>query len=273
MDLESGTFPQDQRDRVEERANEIVFENRSVDVIFEAAENAAGLRKPSERSGELRIVSIRNLDRSACGGTHVRSTGEIGPILIGKVDRVRKGTRVEFVCGGRAVRRARADHALLTRLATESSAAADELPRLLADQRAELKEASSTRRELEAKLDLYRARELYDSTAPDTTGIRRVVLREEGASLDELRRVAQAFASMPMAIFVGAVASPPAVVLAASPDAGIDAAGVLKGLLATVGGRGGGSAALAQGIVPGRAQLESVVASIGGSVPGQKSKV
>jgi alanyl-tRNA synthetase len=70
---------------------------------------------------------------------------------------------------------------------------------------------------------------------------------------------------MPKAVFVGAVPSPPAVILAASPDAGIDAARVLKSLLANVGGRGGGSSRMAQGIVPGRAQLEAVVASIGGS--------
>jgi alanyl-tRNA synthetase len=75
--------------------------------------------------------------------------------------------------------------------------------------------------------------------------------------------VAQAFASMPRAIFVGAVARPPAIILAASADTGVDAAGVLKGLLSTVGGRGGGSASLAQGILPGRAQLESVLGSIG----------
>jgi len=67
---------------------------------------------------------------------------------------------------------------------------------------------------------------------------------------------------MPRAIFVGTAAIPPAVVLAASPDAGVDAAGLLKGLLATVGGRGGGSARLAQGIVPGHPQLEAVVASL-----------
>jgi alanyl-tRNA synthetase len=78
---------------------------------------------------------------------------------------------------------------------------------------------------------------------------------------------------MPMAIFIGAVESPPAVLLAASPDAGVDAAGVLKGLLASVGGRGGGSAALAQGVVPGRAQLEAVIASIGGKVGSQESGV
>jgi alanyl-tRNA synthetase len=67
-----------------------------------------------------------------------------------------------------------------------------------------------------------------------------------------------------MAIFVGGVVNPPAVVLAASPDSRVDAAGVLKGLLASVGGRGGGSAALAQGVLPGRAQLEAVIASLSG---------
>ena len=68
--------------RVELRANEVVTENRPVDVEFQEARAAEGLRKPSAREGSLRIVTIRDLDRSACGGTHVRATGEIGPILI-----------------------------------------------------------------------------------------------------------------------------------------------------------------------------------------------
>jgi Ser-tRNA(Ala) deacylase AlaX len=41
----------------------------------------AGLRKPTERSGDIRLIDITGFDRSACGGTHVRMTGEIGPIL------------------------------------------------------------------------------------------------------------------------------------------------------------------------------------------------
>jgi alanyl-tRNA synthetase len=100
-----------------------------------------------------------------------------------------------------------------------------------------------------------------------------VIIREEGGSLERLRGVAQAFASLPLAIFVGAAASPPALVLATSPDSGVDAAGVLKGLLASVGGRGGGSATLAQGTVPGRTELEAVVTSIGGRFESGKSKV
>jgi alanyl-tRNA synthetase len=264
IDLDAPGLTPDQAAKAEDRANEVVVENRPVDVSFEQASDAGSLRKSSDRSGSLRIVTIRNLDRSACGGTHVRATGEIGAILVGKAERVRKGIRVEFVCGGRAIRRARADHRLLSQLAAQFTSKVEELPGLIEAQRAELKEAGSTRRELETQLDLYRARELYAAAAPDATGIRRVVVREDRGSLESLRGVAQAFGSMPLAIFVGVSEHPPSLVLAASADAGVNAGGVLKGLLASVGGRGGGSATLAQGMVPGKTQLETVVASLGG---------
>jgi alanyl-tRNA synthetase len=261
VDLDGPSLAPDQIGRVEELCDEIVGENRPVEVSFEEAERVTDLRRASERTGRLRIVTIRNLDRSACGGTHVRATGEIGPILIGKVERVRKGTRVEFRCGARSIRRARADHALLSRLAGEFSASPEELPGLISTMRGEVKEANAARRDLETQLDTYRARELYLAAVPDATGIRRVVIREERGSLEGLRRVAQAFASMPLAIFVGTTRTPSALVLAASADSGVDAAGVLKGLLASVGGRGGGTAILAQGTVPGTTELEAVVTS------------
>jgi alanyl-tRNA synthetase len=264
LDLENGKLTQEQLDRAEERANEIVVENRPVDVSFEEAGSAGALRKPSDRGGTLRVITIRVVDRSACGGTHVRATGEIGSVLVRKAERFRKGIRVEFLCGGRAVRRARADHELLLQLAGKFTSSPQELPQLVEAQRQELKEANSARREVQAALDLCRARELYHGAAPDASGIRKVVLRETGEPIEALRGLAQAYASMPMAIFVGTAATPPAVVLATSADAGVDAAGLLRSLLATVGGRGGGSTTLAQGIVPGRPQLETLVASLEG---------
>jgi alanyl-tRNA synthetase len=273
LDLETPALSSEQIERAEDRVNELVVQNRPVEVTFKEAESVAGLRKPSERSGTLRIVSILDIDHSACGGTHVKTTGEIGPIIIRKVERVRKGVRLEFLCGARALRRARGDYRLLTQLATEFSATSEDLPRLINAQKEELKEAQSLQREMQAALDLYRARELYGAATPDATGIRRAIVMESSEPLDRLRGLAQAFASLPMAIFVGGVSSPPGVVLAASPDTRVDAAGVLKGLLVSVGGRGGGSTTLAQGVLPGRSQLEAVVASICGKEEGLKSKV
>ena len=260
LDLDTPAITPEQVAAAETRANLVVTENRPVSIGFEDAAAAAGLRKPSDRAGPLRIVTILELDRSACGGTHVRATGEIGPILIRKVERVRKAVRLEFLCGMRAVRRARADQELLARLAAQYSAAQDELPALVEAQRGELKDAVAGRREAEAQLDRYRAAELYAGAAPDAAGLRRIVVREEGG-IDRLRGLAQAVAALPRAVFVGVAASPPGLLVAASEDSGRDAGAMLRGALAPAGGRGGGTPRLAQGTV-GAEALERVVEAV-----------
>ena len=260
LDLDTPAITPEQVAAAETRANLVVTENRPVSIGFEDAAEAAGLRKPSDRTGPLRIVTILELDRSACGGTHVRATGEIGPILIRKVERVRKAVRLEFLCGMRAVRRARADQELLARLAAQYSAAQDELPALVEAQRGELKDAVAGRREAEAQLDRYRAAELYAGAAPDAAGLRRIVVREEGG-IDRLRGLAQAVAALPRAVFVGVAASPPGLLVAASEDSGRDAGAMLRGALAPAGGRGGGTPRLAQGTV-GAEALERVVEAV-----------
>jgi len=114
-------------------------------------------------------------------------------------------------------------------------------------QRAELKQAGSARRQLESVLSDYQARELYAATASNAAGLRKALVREPSGTLDQLRGLAQAFAPLPGAVFVGAIDQPPAVLVSASADSGIHAGRVLRGILDLVGGRGGGSAALAQG--------------------------
>ncbi len=99
-----------------ERANEIVFENRPVTIAFGHSSEDLGLRKPTAREGLVRIVSIERLDRTACGGTHVRATGEIGPIMIRKIEKMRGNVRLEFLCGMRAMRRAHADYEALAQI-------------------------------------------------------------------------------------------------------------------------------------------------------------
>jgi alanyl-tRNA synthetase len=236
-----------------------VTENRPVTVGFEDAAAATGLRKPTDRRGTVRIVTIEDLDRSACGGTHVRATGEIGVILLRKVERVRQVTRLEFLCGERAIRRARADADLLAGLAAAQSAAAEELPALLEAQRAELKAGAAARRELEGAVAAFRAGELYASTAADGRGRRIAVVREAQGPIERLRPLAQAYAALPQAVFLGVVEQPPSILLGAATDAGMDAGKLLKSALEAVGGRGGGNARSAQGTVNGPGELEAVV--------------
>ena len=175
IDLEGGPVEARMVTEAERRANQLVSENRAMDVRFEDAGEAQGLRKASEREGTLRIVSIDGLDRSACGGTHVRTTGEIGPILLRKTEKIRQSVRVEFVCGGRAVRRARADFEALSRIAQLFSAPLDEVAPMVAAQLEAAKAGEKARRKLELDLAAYQGKELYTTTEPGPDGMRRAV--------------------------------------------------------------------------------------------------
>lgn len=246
----------------ERRANEIVFENRPVSVSFEDSSKDLGLRKATEREGEVRIVTIQDLDRSACGGTHVRSTGEIGPILIRKLDRVRGNQRVEFVCGGRAVARARADYDALSTIARAFSAGLDEVPALVAAHIEKLQESDKARRRLATELAQSKGRELHAFAAPAANGLRQIQ-RRVATITDDLRAEAQSFTSGEKAVFLALAEDPPAVLLAASKDSGVNAGEVVKTAVAELGGRGGGSATMAQGSLPSK---ESLVRFLGCSV-------
>ena len=261
IDLEGHLDPRAAAE-AEAGANRIVCENRPVAIAFEEAAQAQGLRKASDRQGALRIVSIRDLDRSACGGTHVRSTGEIGVVLLRKLEKVRQSVRVEFLCGSRGVRRARADYESLSRTAQVFSAPPGEVPALAAAQLEAARAHDKALRKLELELAACQGRDLYQSTAPDAGGFRPVARRAAGGSLENLRAIAQSFTAQPKAVFLAALADPPSVLLAVSADASLDAGQLLKAALAEAGGRGGGTPRMAQGSVPGAADLDRVVARL-----------
>ncbi|HVZ36395.1 MAG TPA: alanyl-tRNA editing protein, partial [Polyangiaceae bacterium] len=245
LDLEAAALDPEQIRTLEERANAMVFENREVSAAIEDAAQVSGLRKASTRTGALRVVSIAGLDRSACGGTHVRRTGEIGPILLRRLDRVRKNVRIEFLCGGRATKRARADYEALSRLSGLLSTSIDELPALLSTRLGEFAQQSKQLRDLGAQLDELRARELYTraraARSSDADLACHIEQRAQG-TLQELRGLGQSYASQSRGVFVGVLQDPPSLLVAASEDSGIDAAALIRGALGASGGRGGGTA-------------------------------
>jgi alanyl-tRNA synthetase len=244
--------------RIEERANAVVAEARPVSVTFEDAAAANGLRKPTERDGLLRIVTIEGIDRSACGGTHVATTAAIGALLLRRQERVKQGLRIEFVCGQRAIARARRDLDALSGIARIFSASIDDAAKLVEAQAAEVRELQSESKRNGDVLAKFRASELYAATTPDDTGLRAGVDRVK-TGVDATRSLALAFANLPRALFVVVSHSPPSILVATSGDSGVDAGKVLRPLLERVSGRGGGSARLAQGSAPSIEAIEQVV--------------
>lgn len=247
---------------IEHRANVLALRNLSVAVSYEDASEATGLRKPSDREGTLRIVTIEGLDRSACGGTHVARTGEIGAILLRRAERTRGQTRIEFVAGHRAVKRARLDAELLARAARPLSAAPADLPSLVEQQLQRVTELDRERKRLMAELAAFEAQALWREVEPDATGVRRLRKMVTGAVKDAEPLVQQLVAMGACTVLVTNVQNG-GVLLATTPETGLDAGQSLRAALQAAGGRGGGSPRLAQGAVTNPSSLPALVSALG----------
>jgi alanyl-tRNA synthetase len=235
--------------RAEAEANRVVWENRAVTVRFATDDEASRLplRKEPVRSGLLRLVEVTDFDLSACGGTHVPSTGMIGIIAIAGWEKFKGATRVSFVCGGRALRgygQLRDAMAAASRALSVSPAeVAPTIDRLQGD----VKELGRTIRRLQDDVAAGRAAKLR-ADAADIGGRRSVLKHEPGWDAAGLKTLASAIVDEPgtVAVLVGD-GSPAPVVIARSGDVDFDAAGWMKQAAAALGGRGGGRPELAQG--------------------------
>ena len=263
IDVAAPALTSVQIDQCDVRCAEIVAEARPLAITFEDATGDLGLRKESQRSGTLRVVAIQEIDRSACGGTHVRATAEIGPVLIRRTEKIRGNTRLEFVCGLRALRQARADFRTLQELSRLLSAPASETPGLVSAQLERIKALEKANQRLASEVAQREGREQWAAAAPDVEGIRRAVERlEQGAIDDAIRTRAQAFVAQGRAVFLAVSKNPPSVLLAASADSGIHAGDRVKSAVTAAGGRGGGNQALAQGSLPLTADLDAIASSL-----------
>ena len=247
IDLAKVVAPADVERAVDE-ANRVVWEDRPVVVRFASADEAraAGLRKESQRQGELRLVEVEGFDLSACGGTHVSRTGAIGIIAVTGTEKVKGGLRVSFVCGRRALDELRvlrdAVSGSLRALSVLPAELPDAIRRLQADGKALRKRAG----ELQVALAGQEAERLWALAMPqEPAAIVAAVM--DGWEATGLRAIASAvLARGPARVVLATREEPVGVVVAQSVTGGASAADVLARLTARFGGRGGGNAELAQ---------------------------
>jgi alanyl-tRNA synthetase len=265
IDLDAPSLNKDQVESAERAANEIMIENRPVDVRYVTRDEAEklGLRKlpPVERD-QLRLIDIRDWDLTACGGTHVSSTGQIGGILLRKTEKARQGYRVEFVAGQRAVSTARRDFSTLTETAALFSAGIYDVPQQARKSLDEIKSLRKQREQSQDELAAAQATTLLAET-PESGGRRLVVRTFSDRDLNSLKLLAQKLTRQSSAVIaLLATESPqPALVFAQSAGQPHDMGALLKVTMAKLGGRGGGSKDIAQGGVANSDGLASALAS------------
>lgn len=230
--------------KVEDEANRIVWEDRSITIRFATAEEAAAmpLRKESGRTGSLRLIDVQDFDLSACGGTHVERTGAIGIIAVGSWEKFKGGSRVEFLCGGRALERFRVWRGSLSAIQKHLSVPPIEMAASIERMQEDAKATQRSVRGFQEQLAAHQAQALLAKGSVIVEAI-------EGWDAQGLKAIATAAtATNPEAVVALFTPTTPAqVVIARGSKSAVDAGAVLKQLAAKFGGKGGGKADLAQG--------------------------
>jgi alanyl-tRNA synthetase len=250
-------------DKVEDRANAIVWEDREVKTYFVPEEKIGEvpLRRPPKKQGLLRIVEVDVFDYSACGGTHCRRTGEIGMIKLTGVEKIRGNLRFEFRCGGRALRDHRGKDRTVRKLAGAFSCSdgdvAAQVEKLAADAKA-LKKRS---RRLEERLAAFEAGEVIRAAAgPVIAGVL------EDRTPDEARFLALSIVrNGAFAVAYGAAGERQGhVIVARSDSLTADLRKLVPVLGAILPVKGGGGPSLIELVTPEKARLkEAVEAAVG----------
>jgi alanyl-tRNA synthetase len=224
-------------------ANQVVFEDRPVTVKYGTPDQLArvGVRKEVDRQGILRAIEIEAADLQPCGGTHVKSTGQIGLVLVRKCSKMRQDWRVEFACGARADRLASGDFQMLRAVSDRLSCPPEDAPaaigKLTAERDAHFKSLRSTLQQLAEVL----SKAMVSGASLARNGLRIVAraLREVHPEL--LLPLATELAKHEKAVALLAHEETGQIVFAQHASAGIDLAAILKRVLATTPGKGGGS--------------------------------
>ena len=235
----------------ETAANAVVDRALPVTAAFvgEAELSRIPLRKPPKVTEDIRVVQVQGFDWSACGGTHVANTAQIGLIKILATERRGAELRVVFLCGGRA----RADytrlHLLVAGLASRLTVGQDDVPAAVDRMASEYRAARKDLADLEGQWVESTAAALW--AAAESCGPWRLVARIADYPLERAKRVAQALRAQPGAIvLVGVGGDRPQLIFTRADDVGLDAGALLREAAAAGGGRGGGRPDWAQGGVP-----------------------
>jgi alanyl-tRNA synthetase len=249
-------------------ANAVIDDGRPVTATFVSQADLANvpLRRPPKVTEAIRVVQVADYDWSACGGTHVANTAQIGLLKIVASERRGSETRVTFLCGGRA----RADYArlqtlaegLVARFTVGQPELLDAVDRLLAEHKTVRKELA----ELEGQWAVSTAAALWVGAQPH--GPWRVVAQALDCPLERARRVAQTLRGHPGAVvLLGVRGERPQLIFTRGDDVPLDAGSLLRSAAAAGGGRGGGRPDWAQGGVPTVEALEKALAAAVAALP------
>lgn len=269
IDLDVSNLSDEQIDAAENLANQIIWENRSVTARLRDMDDQEGVRirrlpKHLLTDG-LRVIDIEGFDVTACGGTHVACTGEIGIIKVLRLEKRGGKIRIEFRCGKRALLDLREKNRVVQRLAADLDCRISEAPAMLTRLRDDYRAQTAALKTASNQLVDYEAAELLANTPLRVDGIKIITAAFDGRDAGELKLLAGRLVVQPNVIaLLGTAGEKSMLFFARSENLPQDMGALLKNTLGALGGRGGGQAHFAQGggIMLSRDQLSQALEAV-----------
>jgi len=264
IDLNVSSLDSDIVQKVENLVNDIVFQNREVNVHEVTKEEALKmpLRKPPTDQDLIRVLEINDFDWTGCCGTHVRRSGEVGIVKVSRADNYKSGSRVTFLCGMRAVRDYQKKSQLVNTVSQSLTAGEDEIVDILRkwkEERRQLKLRLKTLLKSALKTEAQQANE----NAEIVGRYRCFTLLFKDRDPSEVQSLIKIIIQSPDAIvFAGIQNERGFLFFGRSENVDVDIRPLMEMACAAISGRGGGSPAVAQGNGEKAAEIPSAIEKI-----------
>jgi alanyl-tRNA synthetase len=258
--------PTDERiEQAVDLANQVIWECRPIQIRKVTSEDAARLplRKEPAREGELRVIEIADFDLTPCGGTHAKSTGEVGVIAVRSWERAKGLTRIQFMAGIRVLNDYRKANTTACEVAELFSAGREDSPALIAKLIEENKKLAHRVRELDQIACRVEAEQILkgfrsEASPPNPTIITKLF---DNRDADSLKLLAVALIAHPnvVALLGSHDAGAARLVFARSTDASGDMNTLMRKACEVIEGRGGGKPDMAQGGGPNAEKIREAI--------------
>ncbi|MDR7079065.1 alanyl-tRNA synthetase [Neobacillus niacini] len=248
IDLETESLTETEAEKAEQLANQIVIENRVIEVKWVTEEELSRypLRKETKVKEDIRLVIIPDFDYNGCGGTHPKATGEVQAIKILDWEKQKKKTRVQFVCGSRVIKQLSQKNKVLNELTKLLNSPEKDMGKSVIRL---LESSKNTEKELEQTLEkilYFEARDLLKNSIEKNI-VSEVFQDRTVQELQKLARIVLTKDENAIVLFVSQNENRLQLVCARGSSEKVSMKGIVGDALTMINGKGGGSDSFAQG--------------------------
>lgn len=256
IDLAISEITNEQIRTIEEKVNQYIYEDVKIEkyVVNEEQVSSLSLRKIPEVSEDIRIVEIKGIDTSACCGTHVMSTGQLGVMKLLKTEKQKGNVRLHFKCGKRALSDYQTSHEIVQQLSNRFSTNRNQLIEAIAKLENENKQLQKEMEQLKEKNDEYLAHELLSKQSNEL-----FIQLFEDKNFNDIQGLSKKLTTMTNKILLLISTIENKVLLSHDGTRSLHCGQLFKQHLSSFNGKGGGNATSSQGAFTSKEDLDKFV--------------